>query len=223
MIDLDKGAVTVLGRITDASNATLLAEVNGSKVVYKPIAGERPLWDFPDGNLAQREFAAYLISDSLGFDIVPKSVLREGPYGPGLVQLWMEPDPEIDIVSLAQSDADEIRRMALFDLIINNGDRKFGHILPVTLHQIHGCDHGVAFHVENRLRTVLWQWAGQEFLESEIELLKESIELFHSDSLSNLITNEEREASIARSQSHIEAGSFPFPSEDWPAVPWPPF
>lgn len=223
MINLKAGDVTVLGRITDASNATLLAEVEGEKVVYKPIAGERPLWDFPDGNLAQREFAAFVISDSLGMDIVPKSVLREGPYGPGLVQLWMEPDPEIDVVSLAQSQAGEIRRMALFDLIINNGDRKFGHILPITLNQVYGCDHGVAFHVENRLRTVLWQWAGEEFLGDEIQLLQKAMELFKSEGIANLITDMEIEASILRCQNHLDNGAFPFPSEDWPAIPWPPF
>ena len=131
--NLLSGELRILGRITDASNATLLAEIESEKVVYKPIAGERPLWDFPSGNLASREYAAYLVSEELGFNIVPPTVLRVGPYGPGMVQLWCEPDQEIDVVQFSQSDNSLIRAMTLFDVVINNGDRKFGHILPISM------------------------------------------------------------------------------------------
>ena len=144
-MNLLDGELKIVGRITDASNATLLAEIEGARVVYKPIAGERPLWDFPDGNLANREYASFMVSAELSFNIVPETVLRDGPYGMGMVQEWIEPDEKIDIVEISQSDSPAIRNMALFDLVINNGDRKFGHILPVSETKIFGCDHGVSF------------------------------------------------------------------------------
>ena len=221
--DLLSGELRILGRITDASNATLLAEIESEKVVYKPIAGERPLWDFPSGNLASREYAAYLVSEELGFNIVPPTVLRVGPYGPGMVQLWCEPDQEIDVVQFSQSDNSLIRAMTLFDVVINNGDRKFGHILPISKVELKGCDHGVTFNVENKLRTVLWQYAGSPFHESEVALLKRATDLFAGDLFEELISPEERSASIARIHELVEVGGFPFPSEEWPAIPWPPF
>lgn len=221
--DLLSGEIRILGRITDASNATLLAEIDGEKVVYKPIAGERPLWDFPTGNLASREYAAYLVSEKLGFKIVPSTVLRDGPYGPGMVQLWCEPDQDIDVVLFSQSDNALVRTMTLFDVVINNGDRKFGHILPISTEELRGCDHGVTFNVENKLRTVLWQYAGSPFSESEISILREGLELFAGALLEELITPEERHASIERIRERVEVGRFPFPSEEWPPIPWPPF
>jgi uncharacterized repeat protein (TIGR03843 family) len=221
--DLLSGELRILGRITDASNATLLAEIESATVVYKPIAGERPLWDFPSGNLASREYAAYLVSEELGFNIVPPTVLREGPYGPGMVQLWCEPDEEIDVVQFSQSDNSLIRAMTLFDVVINNGDRKFGHILPISMGELKGCDHGVTFNVENKLRTVLWQVAGSPFNESEKVLLTKATDLFAGALLEELISPEERSASIERIRELIGVGCFPFPSEEWPAIPWPPF
>lgn len=220
---LASGEIRILGRITDASNATLLAEIEGHKVVYKPIAGERPLWDFPTGNLASREYAAYLMSETLDFHIVPPTVLRDGPYGPGMVQLWCDPDEEIDVVQFSQSDHALIRAMTLFDVLINNGDRKFGHILPVSQNELKGCDHGVTFNVENKLRTVLWQYAGSPFDEQEIFTLQAAIEVFEGEILEELISQEERESSIVRVRDYMEDGRFPFPSEEWPAIPWPPF
>ena len=170
--DLLSGELVVEGRLVDASNATLYGIVKMSiadecAVVYKPIAGERPLWDFPDGNLASREVAAYLISKVGKFDCVPTTVLRDGPFGMGAVQEWIESNQEIDIFTLAQSRNDAMRNMALFDVVINNTDRKFGHILPLSDDVILGCDHGVSFHQDFKLRTVLWQFAGDPLTNDE--------------------------------------------------------
>lgn len=213
----------ILGRITDASNATLLTEIDGTKYVYKPIAGERPLWDFPNGNLAHREYASYLVSKELSLNLVPTTVLRDGVYGVGMVQEWCEPNPEIDVIEIAQSDNPQIRKMAVYDVIINNGDRKFGHILPKTDELIFGCDHGVTFHVENKLRTVLWQWRGAAYTDKELNIFEAAIEFALSGALEQYITEVEIKAMIHRCQVQIDIGLFPQPSEEWPAVPWPPF
>ena len=163
---ITEGELDVEGRFVDASNATLFAVARlGSqevKVIYKPVAGERPLWDFPDGNLAQRERAAYLLSEALGLHIVPFTILREGPFGVGSVQEWIEMDEEFDVVAFASADTQELRKMVLLDAIINNTDRKYGHILVDSQGSVFGCDHGVTFHSDPKLRTLLWQWAGDE-------------------------------------------------------------
>jgi hypothetical protein len=223
---ITEGELDVEGRFVDASNATLFAVAKlGSqevKVIYKPVAGERPLWDFPDGNLAQRERAAYLLSEALGLHIVPFTILREGPFGVGSVQEWIEMDEEFDVVAFASADTQELRKMVLLDAIINNTDRKYGHILVDSHGSVFGCDHGVTFHSDPKLRTVLWQWAGDEFTTEEISVLKKSIEIAESI-LSDLITKEEIQALLQRSSEMIESGRFPYPSEEWPAIPWPPF
>lgn len=223
LLSLQTGELGIIGRITDASNATLLAQIAEHRVVYKPIAGERPLWDFPDGNLAQREFASFLVSDFLGFDVVPNTVLRDGPYGIGMVQEWIDPNETIDVVQFAQTQSKKIRQMALFDALINNGDRKFGHILPVSEDIVYGCDHGVTFNRENKLRTVLWQWAGREFDANEIAVIELFIEKFDSKQFSDLLTSEEIEATLKRAEDLLTGQLFPEPSPDWPAIPWPPF
>ena len=225
---LAKGTMEVLGRLVDASNATLFGEVflNGQsqKVIYKPIAGERPLWDFPNGNLANREIAAYLVSDFAKFDLVPRTVLRDGPFGLGSVQEWIEIDESVDVIVLGQSDQPAIRSMALFDAVINNTDRKFGHILVDGKSRIFGCDHGVTFHVENKLRTVLWQFAGLAFSPEELDKLENLHIGLRSNTLDlqNFLSIEELEALIARVENLLKDGSFPLPSQEWPAVPWPP-
>ncbi len=223
IVSLENGEISILGRIADASNATLLGEIDGKKIVYKPVAGERPLWDFPDGNLAHREFAAYLVSEFLEFKVVPLTILRDGPYGLGMVQEWIDSDEEIDIVELAQSANEEIRKIALFDILINNGDRKFGHFLPATPDAVFAIDHGVTFNVENKLRTVLWQWIGEPFTEFELKAIDRFISLFPSEQMRQLLTDMEIEAALARAKSLSLGGVFPEPSEDWPAIPWPPF
>ena len=164
---LSQGEIEVTGRLVDASNATLFAQctLNESSmaVIYKPVAGERPLWDFTDGNLAQREYAAYVISEMGEFHVVPPTVLREGPFGVGMVQQWIDIDESIDLAQFYRTDNPELRKMALFDAVINNTDRKIGHLLPINSDRVLGCDHGVTFHEEDKLRTVLWQWSDSHY------------------------------------------------------------
>ena len=181
--DLLTAELTLTGRITTASNATFLGSIGDTTVVYKPIAGEKPLWDFPDGFLAHREVAAYLVSEVLGWNVVPRTWLRDGPLGIGMVQLWQETDPDqnaVDLVArgdvsesgwkhvlegqdeegrmvaLVHEDTPALRRMAVFDVVVNNADRKGDHILAMSDGHRHGVDHGLTFHRDHKLRTVLW-------------------------------------------------------------------
>jgi hypothetical protein len=222
------GDLKVTGRLVDASNATMLATVaygqSSLTCIYKPIAGEKPLWDFSDGTLAYREYAAYVLSERCNFDVVPLTVLREGPFGEGAVQLWVDVDESIDMTEYFQRDNLELRNMALFDAVINNTDRKIGHILPGLAGKVYGCDHGVTFHQEDKLRTVLWRWAGSDIeaeelsrLENVSDYLKDPVELVE------LLTAEEIHALRHRVNRLRETGKFPMPSKDWPAVPWPPY
>ena len=150
---LEQSELVVTGRLVDASNASLFAHVdfNGLQIacIYKPIAGERPLWDFDKGCLAYREFAAYCVSEFLGLDLVPFTILRDGPYGQGMVQEWIEINESIDLSEYFSKDHPELRKMAFFDAIVNNTDRKIGHILPTAGNKTYGCDHGVTFHEED--------------------------------------------------------------------------
>lgn len=220
------GNLIVVGRLVDASNATLLASVEDSdpliEVIYKPVAGERPLWDFPDGNLANREYAAYLLSEIAGFNLVPYTVLREGPFGFGMVQEWIKIDQGIDVVEFGQSFDHELRKLALFDAIINNTDRKFGHLLIDENGVLKGCDHGVAFHSEDKLRTVLWQFSGQDFSPEELTLLDKVKSADLNKIFASYLTKEEIDAIVSRTDNLINSARFPEPSDSWPAVPWPP-
>ncbi len=227
---LADGELIVTGRLIDASNATLLAQCTLEneivKCIYKPIAGERPLWDFQDGNLAQREFAAYLISEYLEMHIVPLTILRDGPFGLGMVQEWIDIDQDIDLAEFFSQDDPQLRKMALFDAVINNTDRKIGHLLPHPDGRLFGCDHGVTFHHEYKLRTVLWQWAGSDLTEDEISSLRalqEILETDESGTLQSLITQTELLSLKSRIDALIKDRSFPLPSTDWPAIPWPAF
>ncbi len=216
----------VIGRLVDASNATLQATLENTdpvmKVIYKPVLGEKPLWDFADGNLANREYAAYLLSELGDFNLVPTTVLREGPFGSGMVQEWIEIDEELDVVDFGQSNDPQLRKLALFDAIINNTDRKFGHLLVDQDGKLRGCDHGVCFHQENKLRTVLWQFAGEQFITEEIELLNKVAKLDLNSLFAELLTSAEISALSERISNLLAAGQFPFPSDQWPAIPWPP-
>ena len=234
MIDVERilkeGDLVVTGRLIDASNATLLAECTfgdqSIKCIYKPIAGERPLWDFPDGNLAQREFAAYLISEYLQMHIVPLTILRDGPFGQGMVQEWIDIDVEVDLAEFFSQDDPQLRKMALFDAVINNTDRKIGHLLPHPEGKLYGCDHGVTFHHEYKLRTVLWQWAGSDLSKEELislESLQGILESDESALLQSQITPIEVVALQSRIQELIKMRCFPLPSTEWPAIPWPAF
>ena len=224
---LASASLEVTGRLVDASNATLLCslqdELEDLQVIYKPIAGERPLWDFPDGRLAWRERAAYLLSSLAGFNLVPPTLLRDGPFGEGAVQLWIDCDEELDVVEWAQQEHPALRTLTLFDAIINNTDRKFGHILVTTDGQLFGCDHGVSFHQDPKLRTVLWQFSGEAFNEEEISLLHNSLEALTNDEFGTLLTGAEIVATQERIAQLLVGSAFPFPSGDWPAVPWPPY
>ena len=164
---LTTGSMKIEGRLVAASNATMYCTVRRrgqtAACVYKPVAGERPLWDFPLGTLAGREVAAYAVSEAAGWNLVPPTVMRDGPFGPGMCQLWIDADAETDLVALARSrDQPKLRDMAVFDAVVNNADRKIGHLLPVADGRLYGCDHGVCFGEEYKLRTVLWQWRGQK-------------------------------------------------------------
>ena len=226
---LTNGDLEVTGRLVDASNATLYANCtfNGSTipVIYKPVAGERPLWDFQDGNLAQREFAAYLISELGDFGVVPPTVLRDGPFGTGMVQQWIDINEEIDLAMFYREDNSQLRKMALFDAVVNNTDRKIGHLLPISKDLVHGCDHGVTFHEDDKLRTVLWQWSDKPLTDEEVGRL-ERLEIAvqgDEDQILNLISQNEYASLLARINRLLSEKKFPSPSDEWPAVPWPPF
>lgn len=218
-------SMRVVGRLIDASNATLLAEIESDnqtqKVIYKPVAGEKPLWDFQDGNLAHREYCAFLLSNRAGFDLVPNTVLRDGPFGFGMVQEWIDTDEEIDIINFGQSDDSQLKRMAIFDSIINNTDRKYGHLLYKE-GKLLGCDHGVTFHSEDKLRTVIWQFSGEKIDKQEMLLIESASALDYPNLFESYLTQDEIAAIYERINRLLKSGRFPSPSENWPAIPWPP-
>ncbi|MDQ0756633.1 SCO1664 family protein [Arthrobacter sp. B3I4] len=251
--DLVTAELTLTGRLTTASNATFLGSIGDAVVVYKPIAGESPLWDFPDGTLAHREVAAHLVSQALGWDVVPRTWLRDGPLGEGMVQLWQEQDPAqaaVDLVAtdnvpetgwkqvlegrdengqmvtLIHEDSPALRRMAVFDIIVNNADRKGDHILAMTGGHRHGVDHGLTFHREHKLRTVLWGWVGEALTAEErdgIDRVSDGLQGGLGRQLADLLRAEELDSLAARCALLRSAGRFPAPSGGMPAVPWPLF
>lgn len=251
--NLDDGELTLTGRITSASNATFLGAVDDTVVVYKPVAGEHPLWDFPEGGLAQREVAAYLVSESFGWNVVPYTWLREGPFGLGMVQLWQDIDPEqgpVDVVqadavpvvgwrrvfdgvdgqgravALIHEDSQALRRMAVFDVVVNNADRKGAHILAMADRRRHGVDHGLTFHAEHKLRTVLWGWVDEGLNADErdgIDRVRSALAGGLGDALGGLLTDREIDALVQRCERLLSEGRFPAPEGDMPATPWPLF
>ncbi|WP_309073311.1 SCO1664 family protein [Paenarthrobacter sp.] len=251
--DLVTAELTLTGRITTASNATFLGSIGDLDVVYKPIAGESPLWDFPHGTLAHREVAAFLVSQVFGWDIVPRTWLRDGPFGEGMVQLWQEQDPSqravnliatdqvpetgwkhvlegqdenARMVALVHEDTPALRRMAVFDMIVNNADRKGDHILAMTDGHRHGVDHGLTFHHDHKLRTVLWGWLGEPLAAEERDGIDRVAEGLHGglgQDLAELLSAEELASLATRCARLRLAGRFPAPSGGMPAVPWPLF
>lgn len=232
---LQRGELSVEGRLVDASNATLYCTVAHDGVtaecVYKPVAGERPLWDFPTGTLANREYATWLVSEATGWDLVPTTVLRDGPFGRGMVQWWVEVDEEVDLVALVRSDHPDLRRMAVLDAVVNNADRKGGHLLPLADGRVLGIDHGVTFGEEYKLRTLLWQWEGDRLDDESLDILDRlAAELDDADEqdslaagLARLLSRSELRATRRRVARLRSVGRYPSPSTDWPALPWPPF
>ncbi|MEV7202933.1 SCO1664 family protein [Streptomyces griseoluteus] len=254
---LAHGELTVRGRIRDASNAALFCTValdgREATCVYKPVAGERPLWDFPDGTLAGREVAAYEVSRATGWDLIPPTVLRDGPYGEGMCQLWIEVSTDAELLALAEgeeagpgwkaigladvgegrtallvhADDDRLRRLAVLDAVINNADRKGGHLLPTVAGHLYGIDHGVSFNAENKLRTLLWGWAGEPLTEQAVGVLASLRDSLAEGAtlaakLAPLLTPAEIEATRARVDSLLATGRHPEPTGEWPAIPWPP-
>jgi hypothetical protein len=224
------GELAIEGRVVDASNATFYCSVRCddrvAACVYKPIAGERPLWDFPDGTLAEREVAAYEVSAATGWLIVPPTVYRDGPAGPGMVQLWVDTDDTVDIARfMRRRDLERLRQIAVFDAVINNADRKGGHLLPTAEGHVYGVDHGVTFSAEDKLRTVLWQWAGARLPGPMCEVLRSlraALDADLGERLDDLLTRREVRQTRSRVDRLLAAGRHPEPSGDWPAVPWPP-
>ncbi|AUG76240.1 phosphatidylinositol kinase [Kitasatospora sp. MMS16-BH015] len=253
---LGAGELTVHGRLTDASNAVLYCTValDGltAPCVYKPVAGERPLWDFPDGTLAGREVAAYELAAATGWGLVPPTLLREGPHGPGSVQLWVEqpeeapellalqpePEPEPGWLPIVRAEVEEgrtallvhrdderLRRLAVLDAVLNNADRKGGHWISAADGRLYGIDHGVTFAVPGKLRTLLWGWAGRPLTEEALAVLAGLAEALAGPlgaALAPHLTAAEIEAAAARVARLRESGRHPLPAADWPSIPWPP-
>src|SRR5664279_226567 len=249
------GEITITGRLTDASNLTLLGTASASGVdvpcIYKPVRGERPLWDFPDGTLADRELAAYLVSRSARWHCVPLTVVRAGPYGPGMVQRWIEdanPDEVVDLVpiddvpagwlpvlravdadgaevAVVHADRPALAALAGFDLVVNNADRKGSHVLPLPDGRILGVDHGLCFHVQDKLRTILWGWAGQDLPPAVLDGVGRLIaDLYGSlgQRLAELLTTAEIATLRDRLLTLAQAPTFPRPPTHRTPIPWPP-
>jgi hypothetical protein len=194
--------------------------------VWKPTAGEQPLFDFPIGTLTRREVAAFLVSETTGWSIVPPTILRDGPYGEGSLQAWVTTDDSIDVVRLVVDSDPRLRRIAAFDAIVNNTDRKGGHLLPVEGGHVHAVDHGVTFSVVPKLRTLLWAWEGEPFAPQEVAVLERVRDALRGPlgtELRELLAAREIAATIDRVDGLLAAGVFPSPSPDWPAIPYPPF
>jgi uncharacterized repeat protein (TIGR03843 family) len=231
------GEIDIVGRILGSSNNALFVTVTLPcpdpreparvvEAIHKPTVGERPLDDFPDGTLGRREVAAYLVSEATGWEIVPPTILRDGPFGEGMLQAFIEPDPTIDVIAWINDDDARLRRMAVFDAAVNNTDRKGGHILPVAGgRHVYGVDHGVCFSVTPKLRTVLWGWRGQRLAPEEVDGLRRIREALDGDlgtDLRDLLSRAEVRATVRRVDDLLERGRFPLPSPTWPAIPWPP-
>jgi uncharacterized repeat protein (TIGR03843 family) len=254
---LRDGDLTLSGRLLSASNATFVGQssLDGVSVdcVYKPVRGEMPLWDFPDGTLAGREVASHLVSELAGWHLVPVTVLTEGPFGRGMVQRWVDevedaglvdivaqddlPDGWLHVldaldgaerpVALVHADLPDLRSMSVMDAVINNADRKGGHVLVDGSGGVHGCDHGVSLHVEDKLRTVLWGWAGDPLDDIDLAALERLAGRLSEPAvaarLRDLISPVEVAALGRRVRRLQRTAVHPLPSRRWPAIPWPAF
>ena len=233
---LREGQIEIVGRIMGSSNHAMLCRVRRIcpapeemvvvEAVYKPTAGERPLDDFPDATLSDREVAAYLVSEAIGWGIVPPTIRRDGPFGDGSLQLWIDVDETVDVVAMVVGDDPRLRRIAAFDAAVNNTDRKGGHLLPTSDGHVFGVDHGVTFSTVPKLRTVLWGWRGRPFAVDELDGLARLAGALRGDlarDLAGLLSRGEIAATRRRVDALLETRRFPLPRPDWPAIPWPPF
>ncbi|MGO8722342.1 MAG: SCO1664 family protein [Acidimicrobiales bacterium] len=223
---LAEGELEILGRLPWSSNYSFLATVRLRetewRAVYKPGRGERPLWDYP-GGLFRREVAAYELSAALGLGIVPETVLRlDGPQGEGSVQRFVDADFSEHYFTLLNEPLyhPQLRRIAAFDLLLNNGDRKGGHLLKDEAARIWGIDHGLCFHVESKLRTVMWEFAGEE-LPGEVLAGCESIVESVPEAVAELLEPDDCAALRRRAVSLLRKHRFPSPRDDYRAYPWP--
>ena len=221
------GEIEMLGRMPWSSNATFLVKLESAGMetlaVYKPRKGERPLWDFARGTLCQREVAAHLVSEALGWRIVPLTILRDGPAGTGMVQRFVDHDPEEHFFTLRERFGDVFRRFALFDVLVNNADRKSGHCLRDRRDHVWGIDHGVSFHCAVKLRTVIWDYEGEPVAPADLEALKGLGTRLDSDlgpQLATLLSSAEREALDDRLDWLLSERVFPQPLTEYP-YPWP--
>ena len=224
-----------VGWLAGSSNHAMVVRARAGAAdllaVWKPTAGERPLFDFPIGTLTRREVAAFQVSEALGWGIVPPTTLRDGPAGEGMLQAWIDVDPAADVIAMVNEDDPRLRRVALFDAILNNTDRKAGHLLPVAGGHLFVVDHGVTFSTVPKLRTVLWAWEGVPFDEEEAANLAHVAEALGTPSrygplavaLGDLLSASEIQATRMRVAELIATGVFPSPNPDWPAIPWPPY
>jgi hypothetical protein len=231
---LTDSPLTVHGRIVNASNGTMLVEADDADdevlAVYKPQAGERPLWDFPFGTLHLREVAAFEISDHLGWEVVPPTILREGPFGEGSVQLFIDHDPRRHYFVLLSEDIHDaaLARMAAFDLVVNNADRKGGHVLLAADGHIWGCDHGLTFHEQTKLRTVIWDFGGLPLRPEWIDDLRRlAADLRDAEGglvrrLRRLLSPAEIAMAARRAAALAKVGELPDLDEDERPYPWPP-
>jgi uncharacterized repeat protein (TIGR03843 family) len=227
---LEHGEIELKGQFLFGSNYTFLVTVRhaGQEVpaVYKPRRGEQTLWDFPEASLAGREVAAYLVSEALGFGFVPLTILRDGPFGPGSLQQYIEHNPNLHYFTFKPSDRTRLRPAALFDLLINNADRKGGHILlQKRTRKLTLIDHGLCFHAEDKLRTVIWDFAGEEIspeLISVLETFRSLLGLNLRADLQPYLTQEELAALKARTKALLVSPVFPHPPEDRRSFPYPP-
>ena len=253
---ITRGKIDVEGRLVDASNATLYCSITlegaSAYCVYKPVNGERALWDFPDGTLAGREVGAYLISAASGLGLIPPTVLRPGPFGHGMVQLWIdtkEGDDLVDVLApedvpdgwrmvlrahdrygdpavLTHADHPSVKLLAALDIVLNNADRKGGHVLHGTDGNVYGVDHGICLHTENKLRTVLWGFLGEPLPDEAVEAITQirtALDSTLAEQLSTHITRREIRALRNRCDTLLRNPVYPEPNPDGRPIPWPAF
>lgn len=229
---LRKGTLELQGQFLSGSNYTFLGDLTYNdlafQVVYKPVRGEQPLWDFPHGSLARREVAAYLVSEALGWDLVPPTVFRkEGPLGPGSAQQYVDHDPNNHYFNFEEKDRQRLRPVVIFDLLLNNADRKGGHILQDDQDHLWLIDHGLCFHAEDKLRTVVWDFSGEEIPEelmmavSELTTSLRDGEKLYIELL-RYLRPVEINSLLARARRLCDTGRFPSPPASRRSYPWPP-